>query len=112
MASHGGCRPGAGAKKQAPPDATRRTFLLTDSEHLAVKKYIEELRFVSKINYPIASSTDRNIYIQAEKKVLSSEILREHAEKILYDWPEGNDHLEWVISATESEIIDWLKDVE
>lgn len=40
----GGYRPGAGAKKVAPPDATRRTFLLTDSEHAKVKEFISELR--------------------------------------------------------------------
>lgn len=41
---HGGPRPGAGAKKQAPPDAKRKTFLLTDNEHQKVKEYIKQLR--------------------------------------------------------------------
>ena len=42
--SHGGKREGAGAKKQAPEGATRRTFLLTDKEHQKVKEYIAKLR--------------------------------------------------------------------
>ena len=42
--SHGGPRPGAGAPKQAPPDATRRTFLLTDDEHIKVREFIQQLR--------------------------------------------------------------------
>ena len=41
---HGGPRPGAGAPKQAPPDATRRTFLLTDNEHNKVREFINKLR--------------------------------------------------------------------
>ena len=41
---HGGPRPGAGAPKQAPPDATRRTFLLTDDEHIKVREFIQQLR--------------------------------------------------------------------
>lgn len=42
--THGGYRPGAGSKKQAPPDATRRTFLLTDDEHKKVRELIQQLR--------------------------------------------------------------------
>jgi hypothetical protein len=41
---HGGYRPGAGAKKQAPPDAKRRVMLLTDTEHEKVKELITQLR--------------------------------------------------------------------
>lgn len=41
---HGGPRPGAGSKKQAPPDAKRRTFLLTDTECDKIKNYIKQLR--------------------------------------------------------------------
>jgi len=41
---HGGLRPGAGSKKQAPEGAKRRTLLLTDTEHDKVKEYIKQLR--------------------------------------------------------------------
>ena len=41
---HGGKRPGAGAKKQAPADARRRMFLLTDTERDKVSEYIKQLR--------------------------------------------------------------------
>jgi len=41
---HGGKRPGAGSKKQAPPDAKRRTLLVTDSEHAIIKEFIQKIR--------------------------------------------------------------------
>ena len=44
--NHGGKREGSGAKKQAPPNSTRRTFLLTDKEHQLIKEYLKKLRSV------------------------------------------------------------------
>jgi len=41
---HGGKREGAGAKKQAPADAKRRNFLITDTEHQLMKEYLKQLR--------------------------------------------------------------------
>ena len=41
---HGGARPGAGSKKQAPPEAKRRTFLITDDEHLKITEFIKQMR--------------------------------------------------------------------
>ena len=40
----GGYRPGAGAPKQAPPGAKRRTFLITDAEHSKMRKYLDQIR--------------------------------------------------------------------
>jgi hypothetical protein len=41
---HGGSRPGAGSKKQAPADAKRRTFLITEVEHDILKEYLKRIR--------------------------------------------------------------------
>jgi len=41
---HGGYRPGSGSKKQSPPDAKRRTLLVTDSEHAIIKELIQQIR--------------------------------------------------------------------
>lgn len=46
IAKHGGKRAGAGAKKTAPLDATRRTFLIIDEEYQLIKEYLKQLRSV------------------------------------------------------------------
>lgn len=30
---------------------------------------------------------------------------------IFYDWPEGDEHLTWLLTATENEINDWFETV-
>ena len=42
--SHGGYRPGSGAKKTLPDNATPRSIRLTDAEYLAVKEFVKTLR--------------------------------------------------------------------
>jgi hypothetical protein len=48
MTPRGGKREGAGAKKQAPADAKRRTLLLTDKELELVRQYIKLIREAKK----------------------------------------------------------------
>ena len=31
---------------------------------------------------------------------------------IFYDWPEGDEHFDWLLTATEKEIIDWFESVD
>ncbi len=47
--SHGGYRPGSGAKKTLPDNATPRSIRLTDAEYLAVKEFIKSLRSEDKM---------------------------------------------------------------
>lgn len=47
--SHGGYRPGSGAKKTLPDNAIPRAIRLTDAEYLAVKDYIKSLRSENKM---------------------------------------------------------------
>ncbi len=47
--SHGGYRPGSGAKKTLPDNATPKSIRLTDAEYLAVKEFIKSLRSENKM---------------------------------------------------------------
>ena len=47
--THGGYRPGSGAKKTLPDNANPRAIRLTDAEYLAVKEFIKSLRSENKM---------------------------------------------------------------
>lgn len=47
--THGGYRPGSGAKKTLPDNAIPRAIRLTDAEYLAVKEFIKSLRSENKM---------------------------------------------------------------
>ena len=49
------------------------------------------------------------MYEQAEQRVKNSLALSMYSEFILADWPEGEEHWEWVVTADESEILDWVQ---
>jgi len=49
-------------------------------------------------------------YDQAKRRVDRSAALRDYADIILHDWPE-EDHLAWVASAPEAEILDWAHQI-
>jgi len=51
-------------------------------------------------------------YERAERRVNRSPQLSQHAETCLYDWPEGDEHYNWIATAKVSEIVDWAKAVE
>lgn len=42
--TRGGKREGAGAKKQAPEDAKRRTITVSDDEYDKVREFLKEMR--------------------------------------------------------------------
>ena len=48
-------------------------------------------------------------YEKAEQRVNASKDLSKHKNFILYDWPEGDQHWEWVITAPTNEITDWVE---
>jgi hypothetical protein len=49
---------------------------------------------------------------RAERRVTNSPKLQPYRDTIMYDWPEGNEHWRWVLTARISEIIDWAETVE
>jgi len=51
-------------------------------------------------------------YEDAETRIAGEPTLIRHAETILYEWPEGPEHWEWVCTAPVSEILDWAEVVQ
>jgi len=51
-------------------------------------------------------------YDEAKARVNTTPELDAHSETILYDWPEGDEHWEWVCTAEVAEIADWAESVE
>jgi hypothetical protein len=49
-----------------------------------------------------------SLYERAARRVERSPRLAAHRSLILADWPEGDAHWRWVITATVSEILDWV----
>lgn len=49
------------------------------------------------------------MYQQAKTRVESSPRLSPHAAFILADWDEGEEHWQWVCTASEDEILDWVE---
>lgn len=47
------------------------------------------------------------LFNQAEDQVLSSVALNPYHDFIMANWSEDTEHAEWVINATEQEILDW-----
>lgn len=45
-------------------------------------------------------------------RIANTPELKEHADTILYDWPNWDEHIEWVASASVAEIVDWAETVE
>lgn len=48
----------------------------------------------------------------AQARVDATPELDAHREVIFYDWPEGDEHWEWVCTATVDEIVSWAEAVE
>ena len=47
----------------------------------------------------------------AEKRVDKMGFDEEEKKIIFYDWPEGEEHYEWLLTATEKEITSWYEAV-
>jgi len=72
----------------------------TQTEVLAIA--IERLY---SVEFPDTSA----LYDVAAGRVVNSAALAPHSDFILTDWPEGDEHWQWVITAPEAEIIDWAE---
>ena len=49
---------------------------------------------------------------QAQERVDNDCKLQAYKATIMYDWPEGDEHWLWVISAPVAVIVDWARVVE
>ena len=50
-------------------------------------------------------------YGKAEKRVNETPALEPYRDVILYDWPEGDEHWEWVQTATTRDILLWAEPI-
>ena len=48
---------------------------------------------------------------QAHKRMDEMGFTQEQQAVIFYDWPEGNDHIQWLLTASQEEITSWLESV-
>jgi hypothetical protein len=51
------------------------------------------------------------LYDQAEQRVTNSDQLMPYYAVIMYDWPEGDEHWQWVIDSPDDVILDWVQSV-
>jgi len=51
---------------------------------------------------------NKNLYEEAKRRVKANSELASHTDFILADWSEGDEHWEWVVSASVEEILDWV----
>ena len=49
---------------------------------------------------------------KARARVKSTPTLQKFAETIFYDWPNWDEHMEWIATAPVKEIVDWAETVE
>lgn len=53
------------------------------------------------------TTTTTSLYDLARNRVESTPELAAHAEMILADWAEGDEHWQWVLDASVAEIVEW-----
>lgn len=56
----------------------------------------------------IGETTPGNWYELAERRVQDTPSLAMHRAFIMADWPEGDEHWEWLATAPIEEIVDWV----
>ena len=49
---------------------------------------------------------------QARERVDGTPDLKTHEATIFYDWPNWEEHMEWVATAPVEEIVDWAEQIE
>ncbi len=54
----------------------------------------------------------RTLREQAQARVDSTPELARYEDTIMYDWPQGDEHWQWVCQASVAEIVDWAETVE
>lgn len=48
----------------------------------------------------------------ARDRVDNDDYLREHEDILFYDWPNWEEHMQWVATAPVDEIIGWANDTQ
>ena len=53
-----------------------------------------------------------SVHDQARQRVQDTPQLQPYRDVIFYDWPEGDEHLNWIATAPLAEIVDWAETVQ
>jgi hypothetical protein len=56
--------------------------------------------------------TSQDLFRQAQERVLASPQLKPYAEVLLADWPEAETHWQWVLTASEDELVAWAQEAD
>ncbi len=54
---------------------------------------------------------DQPQYEKATKRIDDTPELEQYRDIILYDWPEGEEHWEWVAEAKLEKIVEWCESI-
>ena len=57
------------------------------------------------------SQHEQTLYEQVVARIDDTPDLEPYRDEILYDWPEGDEHLNWALTAPAEEIIDWARTI-
>ncbi len=53
-----------------------------------------------------------DLFRAAEARVLASPRLKGYAEVLLADWPEAEAHWQWVLTASEDDLVAWAQEAD
>ena len=67
------------------------------------------IRLAALLDIDLNELKEQVMFEEAKARVEDSARLAPHADFILADWPEGEEHWEWVALALETEILDWVE---
>ena len=67
------------------------------------------IRLAALLDIDLNELKEQIMYEEAKARVEDNPKLSPHADFILADWPEGDDHWEWVVTTPEQEILDWVE---
>lgn len=57
-------------------------------------------------------NTAGSLFDQVQDYVRNTSELAPYEDIILYDWPEGDEHLTWVLAAGVDEVVDWASRIQ
>ena len=72
-------------------------------------KAVHLIELAALLNIDLNELKEGIMFEKAKVRVEYMENLAPHADFILADWPEGDDHWRWVVTAPEQEILDWVE---
>jgi hypothetical protein len=64
------------------------------------------------VTYPMRKERgEMTLYEQAHERVVNTPELEPFAEVIFADWPEGDEHYQWIIETPVDEIVEWAESI-